>query len=263
MMIERNPAPDTDGQIETCCVISGREGAKRAFYEVLPDSGAHLIFRFSPEGCRLVLMGQATEKTSVEIDGASNYLYIRFHAGSVPRLADIHPAELIDAHADLSSIRGIPIDSLADQLLSLSGQEERLKLVKALISGRPPLIRDPRCRRAISIAEAHAGQIPVSDLAAGMGISVRSLERIFMGGLGMGPKRFSCLVRLRRVSSLLRSGGFGSLTDLTFLCGYSDQSHMIRDFKSMTGRLPGELRAWDMRRVETTPETRVIHRYRP
>jgi transcriptional regulator GlxA family with amidase domain len=91
---------------------------------------------------------------------------------------------------------------------------------------------------------------------------VRSLERTFVRMLGIGPKRLARLVRLRRLLTRLDACDFESLADLAFACGYSDQPHMIHDFKELTGRLPGEADASRPRLLPDANQTRVVHSYR-
>jgi transcriptional regulator GlxA family with amidase domain len=110
--------------------------------------------------------------------------------------------------------------------------------------------------------EAHGGRLRVDALAAGLGLSARSLERLFLEQLGLTPKRLVRLVRLRRVLARLEAGSFGTLAELALTCGYSDQPHLTRDFKQLTGRLPGEKEAFRGRRIAGGPGAAVVHRYR-
>jgi len=131
------------------------------------------------------------------------------------------------------------------------------------VRGAPPLVRDPRCRQAAAVIDASAGQITVEALAAGLGLTVRSLERLLLAELGIGPKRLARLSRLQHLLARLRSGGFANLAELAAAGGYTDQPHMIRDFKALTGRLPGAAGAGDMQRIKGAPRTRTVHRCRP
>lgn len=257
------PAPDLAQHIEMCWSLTGEEGSGKAFYEILPDSNMNLIFRFSSSRCRMSLLGPASEKACVEIDGASDYFCIRFHPGQALRLADVHPAHLIDTLVDIPKIGGIHVDSLADRFHSLPDPLSRQLVMEELVRGVLPIVPDERCRQATALINAHGGQIRVNELADELRLNVRSLERLFLNHLGMTPKANIRLVRLGHLSSAIRSGSYGSLADLAYTCGYTDQSHMIRDFKDLTGRLPGEIGACDMRRIEGMPQTRIVHRYRP
>jgi len=263
MVFFGKPAPDLARQIETCLFISRGEGCGRAFYEFLPDSSMNLIFRYSASACRMVLLGPATKKFSAEIDEASDYFCIRFRPGQAPRLAELHPSNLIDTFAEIPKIHGRDVGSLADHLHSLPDLTSRQLLMEDLVRRSLPLVRDDRCRQASTLLEAHGGSLQVNQLADELGLHIRSLERLFIDHMGIPPKRLTRLIRLRRLLSYLGTGSFGSLADLAVVCGYTDQSHMIRDFKELTGRLPGETNSSDARRLEGAPRTRIVHHYRP
>lgn len=256
------PAPDLAQHIDMCWSLTGEEGSGKAFYEILPDSNMNLIFRYSFSGWRMSLLGPASEKACVEIDGASDYFCIRFRPGQALRLADVRTVDLIDCYAELSKIKGISVGSLADRLSSLPDPAARQLVMEDLVRGCLPLVRDERCRQATALLEAHGGQLHVNELAAELGFHIRTLERLFLEQLGMTPKQLSRLVRFRHLLSSLKTGSFGSLADLAYACGYADQSHMIRDYKELTGRLPGESGSCDPRRLTGPPQTRIVHRYR-
>jgi AraC-like DNA-binding protein len=262
MVFFGKPAPDLAQQIESCWGATSGGGSGRAFYEILPDGNANLVFRFSSAGYRMSLLGPRTEKACVEMDEASDYFCISFRPGQAPRLADIHPAELTDGYADILKLRGVSIGSLADRFSSLPDPASRQRVLEELVRGNLPLVRDERCRKATALLDAHGGRLRVNDLAAELGTHVRSLERLFLDHLGISPKQLTRLVRFGHLSSAIRTGSFASLADLAYYCGYADQSHMIKDFKEMAGRLPGEAGSCDMRRV-SAPQTRVVHLFRP
>ena len=83
------PAPDLSAQIDFCWSVTGDAAGGAAFHELLPDSGVHLVVRLSSSGGRMVLLGPATEKASVELDRGSQYFGIRFRTAQAPRLADV------------------------------------------------------------------------------------------------------------------------------------------------------------------------------
>ena len=262
MVVTKKTGQDLAQRIDTSWSVTNRGKKEILAFEVLPDGVAKLIFRFSDSGCRMVLIGPSTEKASVEIDGASEYIGIRFRAGQTPYLADITPAELVNNHAELSHFQGVPIESLAERMLALPNSSERRRVMEDMVRGLRPLVRDDRCRLAADLLEAHCGRLRVGELAAQLNLTKRSLERMFLDHLAITPKRMSRLVRLRHLLSKLQNQSFTSLADLSQTCGYADQSHMIKDFRDLTGRLPGEPDAALTRQVNGNLKTRIVHRYR-
>jgi AraC-like DNA-binding protein len=94
-------------------------------------------------------------------------------------------------------------------------------------------------RAVESVVEAE-GRIRVDGLSRDLGVSCRQLERMFRERVGLGPKRFAKVLRFQ---SVFRRAAFeeGPWAMLALDCGYYDQAHFIRDFRSFTGRSPGAL----------------------
>jgi AraC-like DNA-binding protein len=222
-----------------------------------------LVMRLSPSGSRMVLLGPAAEKASVELDAGAEYLGVHFRTGQAPRLADATPSELTNAHVEVTRVGGERADTLAERLCALPDLASRQRVLEELLRPLPPLTRDERCRRAALLLESRGGLLRVDDLARRLGVHVRSLERRFVEHLGLPPKRLARLVRLRHLLARLHRGGYGTLADLAHACGYADQAHMTRDFRDLTGRPPGEKDAFRARPLPGAPETRIVHRYRP
>jgi AraC-like DNA-binding protein len=56
----------------------------------------------------------------------------------------------------------------------------------------------------------------------------------------MSPRQFLKTVRFQHALHTRFKQQSLSLTQLAFDCGYYDQSHMINDFKKLSGYTPGE-----------------------
>ncbi len=256
-------ADDPAGPIDLCwsTTVAGG-GAGTTLHELFPDAGVHLVFRHSADRCRMMLLGPATERATVERAAGAEYLGIRFRAGQAPRLVDVRSSELTDGSVELTSLGGVPADAIAERLRALPDPISRQRALARLVrTATRPLVDDARSRHATLLLEARRGQVRVVGLAAELGLHVRSLERLFLDAFGITPKRMARLVRLRYVLGALHTGGFGSLADLALACGYADQPHLIRDFKALTGRVPGAPDAARSRSLARA-ETRVVHRVR-
>lgn len=262
MLVVRRPAADLVSRIETVWSVTGEARAGTSFHELFPDGGASLVIRLSPAGCRAVLLGPVTELATIERDDRAEYVGVRFRTGQAPALGDATPRELTNAHVELDRIQGLRLDDLAERLSATSDAGARQRVLEDLLREAPPLVRSARARRVAALLEGHGGRLRIDALAGGLGLHVRSLERLCQDELGMSPKRLARIARLREVLLRLRAGGFGTLAELALACGYADQPHLVRDFKALTGRPPGHPDAARPRQVEGTPRTPVVHRYR-
>jgi AraC-like DNA-binding protein len=71
------------------------------------------------------------------------------------------------------------------------------------------------------------------------GVSERQLERLFEIELGMGPKLFARILRLRRAIMLVSRGA--TLAEAATTAGYADQSHFNRNMQSLMGGAPSAI----------------------
>jgi len=56
--------------------------------------------------------------------------------------------------------------------------------------------------------------------------------------VGITPKQFQRILRFNDVFVQMQSDQFLSWSDIAYRCGYSDQSHFIREFKNFSGFIP-------------------------
>jgi AraC-like DNA-binding protein len=91
-------------------------------------------------------------------------------------------------------------------------------------------------RHAVSGLAAGVGQPAerVRDVARRLGVSERHLRDVFTTSVGVSPKQFARITRVRTVLS-----GTGTLAQLAGDAGYYDQSHMTAEFRSMMHVTPG------------------------
>jgi len=146
---------------------------------------------------------------------------------------------------------GLPMDELTSEVRALDDVAPRLarELADALGDGRQlgagiavleSVLRSnrrfdspPRLVRAVDVALARGGALDVDALARLQDLSPRQLERQFLDGVGLPPKRFLRIVRFQRALGLLRGGC--PPVDVAARCGYADQPHLAREFRAFAG----------------------------
>jgi transcriptional regulator GlxA family with amidase domain len=68
-------------------------------------------------------------------------------------------------------------------------------------------------------------------------MSSRQLERLFKACTGQSPQNYARSLRLRAATWLLTNSG-KSISHIATACGFSDASHLGREFRKITGRSP-------------------------
>src|SRR5205823_12473699 len=79
------------------------------------------------------------------------------------------------------------------------------------------------------------GRVPIGTLAAELGWSRKRIVARFRDEIGLPPKTVARLLRFERARELAGTMPWG---ELAFECGFSDQSHLIAEFRRVTGRTP-------------------------
>jgi AraC-like DNA-binding protein len=134
--------------------------------------------------------------------------------GQSQSLSDLWPVEpMRERLRDLAPEVALQVldETLCEQA---SGRERRSHVLQAL-----------RSLRSLSVREtAHA-----------LGISERRLHTVFSEDVGLSPKQWSRVRRFQRAVRALHQGDEMRWAELAVACGYSDQSHFSRDFRSFSG----------------------------
>ena len=83
--------------------------------------------------------------------------------------------------------------------------------------------------------------VSLSDLADACGMSVRTFSRAFKATTGLPPHRWLLHKKVEQAMKLLKNTQI-ELSEVAFMCGFADQSHLTRVFGTFTGHPPGTWR---------------------
>jgi AraC-like DNA-binding protein len=222
-------------------------GEHESSFEIVPDGYAEIIFHFGspcsisyngvvqplPSPCMMGLLNQpviVTTKDRFEVIG------IRCFPWTVFDLLGLQSGK------DGVHIFEHPIARLQSTLKKLIRAEkiaEALAMVKQyFLDARSGIAIDSMLFRAgVAMREAN-GTIPVSQVAAAAHATVRTLERKFKQSSGYTVKDVSALMRFEQVRNQLWLNPDSNIAGLAHEFGYTDQSHLSREFKRYSGTTP-------------------------
>ncbi|MCB9185022.1 MAG: AraC family transcriptional regulator [Flavobacteriales bacterium] len=170
----------------------------------------------------------------VQRTGPAFVISVRFHPWGAPRLP-LH--ELADAALDAVDVFGPMVRNVHQRLLRTTHTAHALAQVHEFLVGalRASTVDALVVDAAQRLSEAQ-GSNALHDLQQHYGLSARRLQQRFQHQLGMAPKAFMRLMRFQRALRSLHRGS--SCMDVAFDQGYSDQSHLVREFKAFAGIPP-------------------------
>jgi len=90
---------------------------------------------------------------------------------------------------------------------------------------------------ARSIDDA-GGRAKIEEVALAIGLSERQLQRRFNEAVGLTPKQFARVRRLRSTIVAMLDTELTEWARLAAEAGYTDQSHLIHELNALTGHLP-------------------------
>jgi AraC-like DNA-binding protein len=184
-----------------------------------------------------LVVGPQTKASYSRASKPAGCVRLRLAPGAVPALLGVPAADLTDRVLRLDDLPG-PVGQLAAALIELDHDE----VVPYLENELPRRIPDDPVRRAhhrllttavAVIAADHP--LSVTELAARLSVSERQLRTLFTNGIGVSPKHFA---RINRVRQVLSRTDDAPLAEIATGTGYYDQSHMTADFRSLMGVPP-------------------------
>jgi AraC-like DNA-binding protein len=112
----------------------------------------------------------------------------------------------------------------------------------------------PEVARAWRLLRSTGGSVPIARLAAEVGWSPRHLGQQFAAEFGFTPKAAARVVRFDRARWLMQrrlaAGRPMDLAEVSARCGYFDQAHLARDFRSLAGCAPSVWAVEEFRNVQ-------------
>ena len=82
------------------------------------------------------------------------------------------------------------------------------------------------------------GQARVASLASELGWSRKRIANRFREEIGVTPKAAARVIRFERARAAAERAGSPDWAQIALDCGYYDQSHLINEFRAVTGRSP-------------------------
>ncbi|MFI7003990.1 hypothetical protein [Nocardia sp. NPDC050175] len=220
----------------------------------IPQAATTIVLRSQEGGPREALViGPQTKALYSHPSKPASCLRLRLAHGAARPLLGVPAALLTDRVIRLADLPGVAAD-LADELIELRADE----VFKFLEDTLPQRISEDATRRAqrevlrsaITALSADPTGRSMSALAGDLAVSERHLRNLFTAGIGVSPKHFARIDRVRRILAQARStpsaqlpstGDYKPTTSLARLAadnGYFDQSHMTADFRTLMGVPP-------------------------
>ena len=213
-------------------------------YRVVADGCIDIVFSLNnPE--ESYVMGFCNQYNEFPLVGNVNNIGIRFLPTMFPQIFRINALEVSNRLVELELLIPHISHFIANSFNENQQIEEvitRLDSCFVKLFSKATFDSDCRLYEAIDIILKKRGALEVQN-SLNTGISARQLRRLFEFYVGDTAKAFSKVVRFQNILNAKPSCQSLRENKLFFDAGYYDQSHFIKEFKSLYGTTPG--RAFD------------------
>lgn len=242
-MIESPPSPALRGRVQ-------------AYYGWLEETGTTVRRREGPRPAAVVILSFG-EKWTIDGDELES-----FAAGLHDRQVETeHEGRSFGIHIDLSpqaahvlfrepmhalAGRTVALEdvleepSLADRVHDAGGWPARFALLDEVLRAR--LADAPPASAGVAWAWQRlvdtGGRARIAVLARELGWSRKRIAARFREEIGFTPKAVARLIRFDRARSAAERTASPDWARIAVECGYYDQSHMVNEFRAITGRPP-------------------------
>jgi AraC-like DNA-binding protein len=188
------------------------------------------------------LWGQILRPLPVRSIGKNTMLGIRFFPHAATYFLNDKIELFNNTVTDFSVMAGNAVTNLHSRLLEITSWYKRVEcieefLIQLLSATEIKFSKAAVVNDVMNEIKRDDFFDNIKNVASRYGITSRYLQKLFLQHTGLTPKLYSKINRFQN-SLRLVSKNNTSLTSIAYDCGYFDQSHFIREFKSFTGLTP-------------------------
>lgn len=211
-------------------------------HEVFPDGCVSLLYRRN-ERLKINLLltkGLSLKTFHTEVFAEDIHWGMKFSPAAAARVLRCDPEDI--PTVPVSDKKFLPhlTVGLLDKLKGCTNFREAAAVYAEVLNNLEisPKEIDQKVAGAVNMIEKHKGEIKISEIAEAIDLSTRQLERRFRESTGLTPKQFLRTCRLHATSVNLVEETHLNWAARAAEMGFTDQSHLNREFSSLTGRTP-------------------------
>lgn len=250
---EFHPNPPLDRFIKCIWSLESEAEHQTNPERILPDGCTEMVFHLADpfdqpndDGSFVrqptaLLVGQMRGHLLIQPTGRVRVLGVRFRPGGAYPFLSVPQNEITGRVIALDSIWGTIARELHSRIADAPTNAECVRCVEKILTERLKGSRglDEQSFYAVDLINNSNGSVQLDRLARDVGISFRSLDRIFNARVGLSPKTLCRIVRFQSVFKLFeRKSNKQDWARIALDCGYYDQAHFVKEFREFSGKTP-------------------------
>ncbi|UWY29505.1 helix-turn-helix domain-containing protein [Flavobacterium sp. TR2] len=187
--------------------------------------------------------GQLSSYKDLYSENEIKLIIVVFQPNGINKLLGVPADEFHDSIIPVEDLFGKKTSTLLEKL-SEENNQTRIDLLNHFF--RPLIAVRPNSNQllvnsSLNFIIGNKGHFSMKQLVEYTGYTERHLERKFKECIGLNPKKFGNIIRLHHFLKLLKDKTDNiNLTAICYDAGFSDQSHLIKEFRKHTGITPTE-----------------------
>jgi AraC-like DNA-binding protein len=222
---------------------------------IIPNGLIEIMFHYGEQINRISQNKTNPNKKRSIICGQRSIYYDIFPTGKIGILSailkpegammflDIPVSEINNETLSMEDVFPKDAITLEDQLLNSRTNEHRIRILEAFLLSKiieKRLYDHRRMAACLNKIKSEQALIKCSELAECVCLSNKQFQRRFKEYIGILPKEYLRVIRFQNVIHKKHLKPDLSLTQLSYECGFYDQSHFIHDFREFSGMTPKE-----------------------
>ena len=190
-----------------------------------------------------IVHGVVSRVFEVRLTGRGEVVGARFTPGGFAAWTGLDASAYTDRALPAEELLGPELGALHGQIGATRSLERRVDRLREILRAHRPATRTASDEDLAELVQRMASDdtlVRVEQLAELTGRSVRTLQRQFRRGVGIGPKWVLARYRLQEAAYALEIDPDVDLADLAARLGWYDQAHLTNDFRKMLGETPGQ-----------------------
>ncbi len=163
---------------------------------------------------------------------------IIFQTGGFYKLFGVPMSLFANGHTETISVLGNSVVELKEQIANAQNFKEMSSFVDKYLMSEAKTIKTYQHPIDFVINQKSLYQYSLDRLASDACLSNRQFERKFFERTGVTPKLYQRILKFNEAMKIKKKTPKLSWVDITYMVGYYDQMHLLRDFKQFTDITP-------------------------
>lgn len=204
--------------------------------------GSNLLFSNGEKQPKCFIRGQLSTPGFLHCSGRIDMIAVVFYPLGIIPFLPYPTGELYNHYIGIESLGNSDLRNI-ERLIS--NEEDISICIKGIEDYLINKLKDVngynynRVLHSIDLIKSKS-EIDVSALADDVCLGYRHFNRIFTEYAGVSPKEYIKIIRFQKVLYTLQNNPTLDITKTAYVCGYYDHSHLVKDFRSLTGCSPSE-----------------------